>query len=339
MLRHRIPAYYLFVTAIVVLALALLAMRELPELASTPAPAPTPARTAEAPRTCSYRTVRLSGYEGIRPLILSEPECEAARYADMKQDIATVVEQYRSSGVLTSAAVYVRDFRKGEWTSFNDGEQFDPGSLLKVPLMLTYLRMAEDDPSVLSRRYTLWKVDPRMPRPIFPPSQQITTGKEYTVEELLRFGIERSDNLAVTLLMQHVDEKAYKRTYLELGLAAPELNASRHPMTARDYSVFMKALFNSTYLSIHNSEFAMSLLRHTDFNDGLRRGVPESTDVAHKFGEYSDGTSMQLHDSGIVYLQNNPYAITILTKGPDVAKLPEAIGALSGAVYQRMSGF
>lgn len=334
MLHHRIPLYYLFVTAIVVVALALLAMKQLPDLAGTPPPVAVPDNT---PCSTTYRTVRLAGYNGIRPLIFSEPDRESPRFSDMKQEIAGVIEQFEASGVLTSASVHVRDFKKAEWTSYNESEPFDPGSLMKVPLLFTYLRMAEEDPDVLQRRYTLWSVDPRMPQPIFPPAQRINTGQAYTVEELLRYAITYSDNLAVMLLMSHVDVKAYQRTFLELGLAAPAMSDQRHPMTVREYSVFLKALFNSTYLGIHHSEEAVSLLLASSFHDGLQRGVPGSVAVAHKFGEYSDGTSMQLHESGIVYLANNPYVVTIMTKGPDMAKLPEVIGALSGVIYRRMA--
>jgi hypothetical protein len=59
--------------------------------------------------------------------------------------------------------------------------------------------------------------------------------------------------------------------------------------------------------------------------------------VAHKFGEAGSAVEHQLHESGIFYLKGNPYLLTVMTKGPDVARLPEVIAKISKKVFENMA--
>ena len=68
-------------------------------------------------------------------------------------------------------------------------------------------------------------------------------------------------------------------------------------------------------------------------------GVPSSTVVAHKFGEHvslANGqiNTIELHDCGIVYYNNNPYFLCIMTKGRDLGELKNIIKGISSIVYQ-----
>jgi beta-lactamase class A len=57
----------------------------------------------------------------------------------------------------------------------------------------------------------------------------------------------------------------------------------------------------------------------------------------HKFGEAGDANEKQLHESAIIYLDNNPYLLTIMTKGNDMKKLPDVINQISALIYQNMN--
>ena len=45
-------------------------------------------------------------------------------------------------------------------------------------------------------------------------------------------------------------------------------------ISAKDYSMFFKILFNAAYLTIDNSEFATEMLKEGDFKEGLLSGLP-----------------------------------------------------------------
>ena len=75
-------------------------------------------------------------------------------------------------------------------------------------------------------------------------------------------------------------------------------------------------------------------LAQSDFNDGLRRGVPSSIAVAHKFGErFLESGERHLHDCGIIYHPTNPYLLCVMTRGTDFDALSALIGDISKEVF------
>ncbi len=107
-------------------------------------------------------------------------------------------------------------------------------------------------------------------------------------------------------------------------------------MNVKDYSLFMKALYNSSLLSPLNSERALELMTRSDFKAGLVAGLPQGVEVAHKFGEAGDPAEKQLHETGLVYLEGNPYLITIMTRGQQTEALAGGIASISRLVYEHM---
>ena len=84
------------------------------------------------------------------------------------------------------------------------------------------------------------------------------------------------------------------------------------------------------------------MLSGTDFNKGIVSQIPGSVEVSNKFGERTvfnpDHTLLyrELHDCGIVYAGENPYAICIMTKGQTFEKLQEIIQDISKMTYNKM---
>jgi beta-lactamase class A len=113
------------------------------------------------------------------------------------------------------------------------------------------------------------------------------------------------------LLNQQMDLAVFKKTFTDLGLSDPDMSKSDIPITARQYSLFMRVLFNATYLNIQDSEYCTELLSHSDFKTGLVNGIPGEMKVAHKFGEANDGINAHFGESGIIYLNNSPYLLTV----------------------------
>jgi beta-lactamase class A len=99
----------------------------------------------------------------------------------------------------------------------------------------------------------------------------------------------------------------------------------------------LRAIYNATYLTIDDSEYAAELLNKCEFNDGIRKGVPVSVKMAHKFGESGTPVDKQLHESAIVYLKDKPYMLTVMTKGKDNATLSKLISEISAVVYKDQS--
>jgi beta-lactamase class A len=169
-------------------------------------------------------------------------------------------------------------------------------------------------------------------------AKTLEAGKYYSVKELLHYMIAYSDNEATILLLKHVRPEFHFKTYTDLGLPKPNAMTGLTEVSARGFSVFMNVIFNATYMNAAASEFCSSLLTECDFKEGLVKGLPASVNVAHKFGEFSDGVNYELHESGIVFNGDVPYVITVMTKGPDRKQLAEAIGDISAIVYHNIAG-
>lgn len=140
-----------------------------------------------------------------------------------------------------------------------------------------------------------------------------------------------------------MDDKSFVDIVTDLGIPRPADGSAQFTVDPKQYALFLRVLYNATYLDAQMSDYALTMLSQTDFNDGLRAGVPATVDVAHKFGEGQtpqdkiDGVK-ELHDCGIVYDANNPYALCIMTKGTDFTAQSAAIRDVSARVYQYVSG-
>ncbi len=284
---------------------------------------------------CSYKIKRLGGLQYIRPLLFVDNLCQADKLIPLKNDISILFENFKKSGVLNSASFYMKDYFTNDWIAINENEKYSPGSLLKVPELITYLKMNEEHPGLLNKRIPYLHPLITDRKPVF-TSKTLIPGQSYTIKELLKYMIQYSDNNATLLLNQQIDVKVFKKVFTDLGLTEPDWYGKGYPISAIEYSIFLRALFNAGYLNITDSEFAVELLTKSDFKNGIANGIPSNIQLAHKFGESGDASEKQLHESAIIYLNNSPILITIMTKGKNMNKLPEVIKEATNLVCKHM---
>lgn len=304
-----------------------------------PAEAPAVSATVEQP-LCDYRIQRINGYPLLRPLLFVEPVCASKRFDPMMRTVSAYTDSLRNVGDLQRASVYVREFKRGEWSVYNDTAHFDPGSMLKLPIMMTYLRKVQFEPGLLDRTLV---VEPVMVEqatvdPVHPPTAPVQVGEKRTVRDLLERMIEGSDNQATATLMHHIDVHMFQRVFTDLGCTMPLMNMRQYRMTAREWSVFLKALYNGAYLGIDRSQLAMEWLTKSGFTKGMVAGLPPGTRIAHKFGEIgvSGDVQAQLHEGGIIFDERGDRMVVIMTGGPDATKLP---GIVAGIMRRVQHGF
>ncbi len=112
----------------------------------------------------------------------------------IKNEVTLLISQRKQTGQITSAAVYLRSLNDNRWISINADEGFSPGSLIKVPILMTYLREAEKNPELLRKRLTL-DSSVKVPSQTY-KGDRIVAGKTYSIKELLYYMIAKSDNYA-----------------------------------------------------------------------------------------------------------------------------------------------
>jgi beta-lactamase class A len=298
-------------------------------------------------------------YQFTNPLLLcnSAQDSASSQYSKLNDQITSFIQNsttqtYAKNADVETVSVYYRDLNSGKWFGINENEQYSPASLLKVPVMIAYYKQAQTDAGFLTSKLTYTGATDSNTDETFKSQYDIVPGT-YTVSDLIKAMIVNSDNNALDLLSQDLNQSILNQLYTYLGVPV-DANNNADFMTAMSYSQFFRILYNATYLSKVNSENALELLVSADFPDGLRAGVPASIPIAQKFGErsdqYPDGVVQErdLHDCGIVYYPSNPYLLCVMTKmivgntepagsgaaQEDFQNLAGIIGGISKIVYQ-----
>lgn len=253
---------------------------------------------------------------------------------ELKQEVSSLLLEKEKQPEVEKIAVYFRDLNNGPWFGIGEREEFIPGSLLKVPLMISALHEAMENPSVLDREVEVGPEDGYQQE--ISPSNKVQPGKKYRISQLIESMIRFSDNNAADALFRALKAERLEQSYTDLGILAPKDN--KYTVSVRTYASFFRILYNATYISQFYSEKALYLLANTEFNDGIVAGVPSSVIVAHKFGEREDEITKlkQLHDCGIVYLPNRPYILCVMSKGTDFKKLEDVAADISRVIYRKL---
>lgn len=131
-------ARWLLPVALAVLALPACTTRPVPDDAA-PVEAGSPAETC-------YQSPWLDSEACRQPVISKVP------YASLKQDLVKYLDEQKQGGALQEAGVYFRDLEDGPHFGVNEYATFAAASLFKLPVVIQYLFLAEQDPSLLAER-------------------------------------------------------------------------------------------------------------------------------------------------------------------------------------------
>jgi beta-lactamase class A len=252
-----------------------------------------------------------------------------------KSELTGYIQSIIQSGKVSDMSVYMRDLNNGPWLGVNEEEDFLGSSLLKVPVLISYLHEAEDNPDILQKKiaYTKKTIDDNQ---YWNASKDIVVGQTYTVEELLGYMIDYSDNNATQLLVGNLPPSELAATFSAFGLPQPSADQP-YPVDVKAYASFFRVLFNASYLDEEHSEKALSILSRTEFDKGLNALLPSSVVISHKFGIRSDDDGLeQLHDCGIVYYPGHPYLLCIMSSGKDFDSMADSIAKVSRFVYDQV---
>lgn len=297
-----------------------------------------------APRSSSgnFRESRAPGYRFINPLLEcdysedAEPIRELLPFRDKVED---VVNSCVREGLANNVSVYFRDLNNGPWFSINPTDKFAPASLLKVPVMITLLRHAEQNPAFLRQVIHVPKDYPVEWGQTFAPREQLVPGNSYTVEELVRRMVAYSDNAATSLLSKLITPEQENRTFRELGDVTEDENGEDF-ISVVTYASYFRVLYNASYLNRQYSELAMSYLSEADFPGGIRAATPMDIRVAQKFGHWKlppgSPSREHLHDCGVVYYGKRPYLLCVMTRGDDAVKLDATIRRVASEVLRQV---
>ncbi len=297
------------------------------------------------------KPLREGGYKLINPLLLcsSPSQPSSSVFAPLKKKLDQFIKSRIGDGSADTISVYFRDLLTGRWIGSNEDENYTPASLLKVPIMVAFLKAAESNPALLSKKILYDGSFDYNAIEGIKPLHSVVSGRSYTLDELLSLMIVYSDNNAYGLLFKNVDQNLLVEVYTDLGLSVPPHDGAVVDfMSPKIYSSFLRILYNATYLDRQSSEKALELLSESNFPQGIRSGVLSGVTVAEKFGERTQSSSggtvekRELHDCGIVFYPGHPYLLCIMTSDlppADFNNLADIIREISAMTYQEVKAF
>lgn len=285
-------------------------------------------------------------YRLVQPLLACDFPYDASdeRMSKLKSQLEGDISTAYKKKDASAASVYLRTMNSGGVVGINENIAYDPASMVKVVLMMTYVRVAELHPDILTKQLTMTEellVTPGTAE--YYGTTTLVVGTSYRVADLIDTMIVNSDNGAKDLLLANIPPEELIRTLKDFGITLPKGNTEGLKMSPKELSLFFRSLFSATYLDPTHSEVALELLTRTSFMDGIVAGTPYGTQVAHKFGEYvldpetEKGDTLELHDCGVVYAPGNPYFLCVMTRGSSHEKLASLITKISQDTYYEIT--
>jgi len=281
------------------------------------------------------KQIRLNRFNLIHPLLLTDLEVEDSRLQTLKHRVEELIEARKQNHAITSASVYVRSLNDGGWFAINPEETYIPASLQKVGIMMSYLKEVEHNPALLDYKIKFESHFSNLPKQNI-KDFSLEEHQFYTVKDLLHYMIAFSDNDALNLLYKNMNNTTYNNLYTDIGLEVPNLERDDYTVSVKNFARFFRMLYSATYLSNDLSEMGLELLAQSTYRNGICRNLDPKIVVAHKFGERAYGVEKQLHEFAIVYANNQPYLLGIMTKGNDNIPLSDVLSEISDLVYTGM---
>ncbi|MFM2134994.1 MAG: hypothetical protein RL021_394 [Bacteroidota bacterium] len=284
---------------------------------------------------CDMKGFRRQGFRFTKPLLMLDRSCDDPSLEPLRLKVLSSIDQMRAKGMAEKISVYFRNVNDGRNFVLNE-DAYSPGSMMKLMTMITYLKDAEGDPSLLKRKMVFNTRFTGMPVQVIEGSKGLVAGQSYTINELIEYMITESDNNATAMLNNSIDMKVYNTVLEALALPVPDPHQTDYPLTTESMSRFFRLLYNASFLSPEMSDKALELLTRSSYHNGLIRYLPDDIIVAHKFGEKNNDGLFQLHEGGIIFNGTNDYILIVMTKGKDQSQLADVLAEISRLVFEEL---
>jgi len=277
-------------------------------------------------------------YKYINPILaIDTPNKQSIKNNSVALELQGLIDKAKRDGKITHASVYFRDIEPGLWVGINEDAKFSPGKLLKIPIMITYYKLAESDPSILDEKIT-FRANGVVEEDLLGTPKSLEEGKAYTIDQLIDAMIVDSDDSAANLLFDHVDKDQMNEIFSDLGIDFKETKGTQDYISLKLYSLFFRVLYNSTYLNREYSEKALSVLvRVTSDLSGLGALLPKNVNFANRQGAHQIGDgankSFEMYDCGIVYYPAHNYLICASATSNNFDSLKDFLAEIGSRVY------
>jgi beta-lactamase class A len=234
-----------------------------------------------------------------------------APMAALDRDVRHIASRFPAPNALE-----VLDLSTGYTVGFNAATSMPAASTIKIPVMVTVFRQLAAGRFDLDHRVTLLERDKDWGSGELCDAPDDTT---YPVSELVEKMIDISDNTATNMLIRLVGLHNVNASMTDLGLQHTKLRddvrtagwsiRSELRTSPHDLVRLLSLMARRQLVDQWSSNQMISILEGNEFNSLLPEPLPDDVTIAHKTGSLFD----TLNDAGIVYEDNAPYVIAVMT--------------------------
>jgi len=233
------------------------------------------------------------------------------------------------------------DLASGYSTGYDSGASMPAASTIKIPVMVEVFRQLEAGRFDLNHHVALRGSDKDWGSGELCDAR---AGRSYTVSTLLDKMIDISDNTATNMLIRLVGRRSINATMASMGLRHTvltndirtegygiryELRSSPH-----DLALLLSKMARQRLVDEWSSIQMIAILTGQEHNTLIPEPLPPELAIAHKTGTLHD----TLNDVGIVYAENAPYVIAVMTTDlPTLTAGRRFIRGISKVAYREMS--
>ena len=251
-----------------------------------------------------------------------------------RRDISQKIREFVATETDLQYSIYIEFLNNGANIHVNPEGRFWAASLTKLPIAMAIMSAINHGVWSFEDELTLLDEDKN---PLSSTLHTLPAGTKIPIKKLLEELLVRSDNTAYLILLRNLPKSEISMMREALGLDL--LFDAEGKINAKEYSRFFRSLYTSSYLSLKDSQYLLDLLNHAEFTYFLRQEVPPTIPFPHKFGTQPEGHVY--NDSGIVYVPNRPYLITVTVQGDgregEERRVQEFMNRISAITYAYFS--
>ena len=246
----------------------------------------------------------------VSSLLLSQPDILRQKFSNQLQEISD-----RSNAII---GIAVKHLPSGETFLLNEKELFPTASSIKVFILAEVYRQAEEG------KFKLTDSKPLTPSSRVGGSGVLSLLSERSVSMSIRdyciLMMNLSDNTATNLLIDLVGMRNVNDVAVKIGCVSTKLQRRMMDMQAakegrenisspQDLMTIFEKLYRGEVVSKQASDDMLAIMR-LEKDGWLKNGLPAGVAIANKAGDI-EGIKC---DAGIVYLEDAPYSICVMTK-------------------------
>lgn len=235
-------------------------------------------------------------------------------------------------------AIFVWDFDTGKYVDIKGGKPYASASIIKIPVLIRLFKSIEANQLTI---YDEMAITPYYKADGSGELKNKSVGSKYTIDELAKVMIQKSDNTATNMLISAVGGMpdinsgirswGLKNTYINNWL--PDIDGTNYT-TARDLATMLYNLDNPGFLNLNSREYIIDYMSHVENNRLIQAGLDPQALFVHKTGDIGK----MLGDAGIVFAPNGKkYIVVILANRPYNSPLgKDFIQKASNVIYNSM---